>query len=62
MVDPFFVDKNFRGRPVGANAEFEQQMVGCPPADANEPTVVEQLQVMRVAKEREIPFIVGASV
>ena len=60
-VDALFVHEDLHGRPVRPNAELEHQMVGRPAVHADESSVMEQLQVMRVAHEREIPFVVGAN-
>ena len=56
LIYPLFVDEDLRGGAVGANSELEHQVVRRPPADADEPMIVEQLQVVSVAEKREVPW------
>jgi hypothetical protein len=61
VFDSFLVHENLHDRPVRPYAELEHQSVGRPPIHANQTALVQQLEVMRVAEEREIPCVVGTS-
>jgi hypothetical protein len=58
-VNPFFVHKNLRGRPVRPDSEFEHQVIRRASVNADETSLMEQFEVMRGTQEREVPFVIG---